>query len=353
INRIASGGVPVPGKRLSAHTPLAVFARHWAVAGAALNGNRTLALLHAGAALFAAGAAAGLYLRGLAFEYRAGWQSTFLDAGAVKLLLDMVLAPASLLTGIALPDAARLATLRLPEGTGENAAPWIHLYAVTLLLVVIVPRLALAAIAWVRARRLARNFPLPLADAYFGNLQRQHRGEAAVVHVLPYSYQLPIESVRGLNRLLQAVYGPATVVTIAQAVALGAEDRLRDARRHGPPPTLTVALFSLSATPEVENHAAFIATLARTLPADALLVAMVDESAFRARFGAESARLETRRAAWRKILASGIDIEPFFVALAGDDDITAAKARLGEQLHQNSSRLMQNQRFAAAVSAPV
>ena len=44
----------------------------------------------------------------LGLEYRAGWESTFLDAARVRALLGFALAPAAWLTGIALPDVARL-----------------------------------------------------------------------------------------------------------------------------------------------------------------------------------------------------------------------------------------------------
>ena len=48
------------------------------------------------------------------------------------------------------------------------------------------------------------------------------------------------------------------------------------------------------------------------------LVALVDESGFRARFGADSDRLESRRNAWRRILDSRSDIQPLFVDLAAE-----------------------------------
>ena len=352
IGRVA-GGLPADRRRAGARPPLAVFTAHWAVAGAPLNGARALAILHAAAAVFALGALGGLYLRGLAFEYRAGWESTFLDVSAVRTLLQAVLGPASLLTGIELPDAARLAAMRFPAGTGERAGGWIHLYAVTVLLAVVLPRIALAATdAW-RARRLAADFPIPLNDAYFQNLHRQHRGVAAVVQVRPYSFQPPVDSVRGLNRLMQQIFGTDTLVSVSAPVALGGEDRLREAGQpaaNGPATALTLALFSLSATPEVENHAAFMTALAASLPADAPLVALVDETAFQARFGADSSRLETRRAAWRKILASGIDRTPIFASL-GSDDLSAAKRHLTEVLNEISSRLVQNARFTADAKA--
>ena len=62
----------------------------------------------------------------------AGWDSTFLDATQVHRLLQVVLGPASVLTGLSLPDVAHLAQLRFSASPGENAGPWIHLLAVTI-----------------------------------------------------------------------------------------------------------------------------------------------------------------------------------------------------------------------------
>jgi hypothetical protein len=65
----------------------------WSQIAAPLYAARVARLLHFSAALFAAGIISGLYLRGLAFEYRAGWESTFLGAEAVHRLLSVLLAP--------------------------------------------------------------------------------------------------------------------------------------------------------------------------------------------------------------------------------------------------------------------
>ncbi|HSU42640.1 MAG TPA: DUF2868 domain-containing protein, partial [Casimicrobiaceae bacterium] len=121
---------------------LARFATDWPVLALPLWQRRAARLLHAGAAALALGAIAGLYLRGIALEYRAGWQSTFLDAADVARLLHAVLAPGAWLTRIPIPGEAHLQGIG-SASAGENAAPWIHLYAATILLVVIVPRLVL------------------------------------------------------------------------------------------------------------------------------------------------------------------------------------------------------------------
>ena len=128
---------------------------------------------------------------------------------------------------------------------------------------------------------------------------------------------------------MQKIYGKQTLVTVSPAVALGGEDRLGPLLAQLEPVALTVALFSLSATPETENHAAFVAALGAALSADAAVVALVDESAFLRRFGADSSRLADRRATWRRILASRADIEPVFVSLEADDLSERAAQAIG------------------------
>ena len=81
-------------------------------------------------------------------------------------IVTTVLAPASALSGIALPDAASFSALRFtPDnpGAGAPAAPWIHLIALTLALVVVVPRLVLAlacgVASWAPHRLVAQSLP--------------------------------------------------------------------------------------------------------------------------------------------------------------------------------------------------
>lgn len=133
----------------------------WLRHAAPLSAQRALLLMHSAAAALALGLMASLYLRGLVLDYRAGWQSTFLAPGMVQALLGALLAPASAVTGVPVADVAPLRLLPGAEASA-SAAPWIHLYAATLGLFVVLPRLLLAAWAARRARRLATHFPLPL-----------------------------------------------------------------------------------------------------------------------------------------------------------------------------------------------
>jgi hypothetical protein len=144
-------------------------AQLWARHAAPLAGARLALLLHTAAAGLALGLVAGLYLRGLVLDYRAGWQSTFLDAAAVQQVLGLLLKPASLITGIALPDVAPLRVGPGGDATA-TAAPWIHLLATTLALAVLLPRALLAWRAAARAGGLARHFPLSLDTPYFESL---------------------------------------------------------------------------------------------------------------------------------------------------------------------------------------
>ena len=113
---------------------------------------RGTAVMHWAAATLALGALLAMYWRGLVFDYQALWQSTFLSPQTAHSLISLVLAPAawlgSLLGGSALPDLASFQLLRAPAmnagNVGENAGRWIHWYAITVFLVVLLPRCLLA-----------------------------------------------------------------------------------------------------------------------------------------------------------------------------------------------------------------
>ena len=303
---------------------LARFGVEWPALAAPLWKQRIVALLHLGAATLAAGAIAGLYLRGVALEYRASWQSTFLDASDVAHLLSVVLAPGSWLTGIAIPDAQHLATIDA-DSAGENAARWIHLYAATLLLVVIVPRLALAGIAAFRAHRRASRLPLALREPYFERLLRAYREGTAQVVALPYSYDVPSAHRDGLARLLTRAFESPVDVAWKDAVAYG-DDALPDLAT--PAPSGAVVVFNLSATPESETQVAFVSALTERLGAAPVVV--VDTTDFSARFRDQPGRIAEREAAWRQALEP-IAVVPLFVRLA-DPDLRAAAPALAQRL---------------------
>ncbi len=290
----------------SSSPALARFAADWAQASASLNTARLATVLHAAAAVLALGVMVSMYARGSFFEFRAGWDSTFFDVSTMHRFVTLLLGPAAWLSGIGLPDEAAFAALRLDAGPGEVAARWIHLYALTLVGIVVLPRTLLAAWAGWQAHRMALAFALPLHEGYFQRLLPGKRGAAVAVRVLPYSYHLPHGRSEALRAVLVAECVGEPDVQVSASVPLGGED---DPERWLPGPahakaTMWVALFPLAATPERETHGAFLQVLAARLPAGARLIVLVDEAGFRERFGATDGarRLEQRREAWRGLM---------------------------------------------------
>ncbi len=289
------------------------FATEWSTLAAPLVAQRTAALLHLGAAALAAGAIAGLYVRGIALEYRAGWQSTFLTAADVAGILNVVLAPGAWLTGIVIPDATHLQTIG-GNSAGENAARWIHLYAATIAAVVIVPRLALALAAWLSQRRLARSMPLSLRDPYFQSLLRSWRRGTARIAAIAYSYAIPAANAQGLAQIATRALQSPVVIDWLPAIAYGNDEvpRIDSASQ-----TAVIAIFNLGATPERETHGAFVRALAAADPT-VTLIALVDTSEFVARFSDHPGRITERTDNWQRVLG-GVDCEPLFIALAHPD----------------------------------
>ena len=297
------------------------FATQWLRVSAPLNGERASALLHTASAALALGLIAGLYLRGLVLDYRAAWESTFLTAESAHAALAFLFAPAQALSGIGLPGVAGFEALRTAHSdtsAGAAAAPWIHLWALTLLMFVVLPRSLLAGWSTLRAQWLARRVALPLAEPYFQRLTQLQRGDAARVQVLPYANTPTPQAVLGLRALLADAFGERAALQIAPTLAFGAEDDA--AAQHTLPSgtTLAVALFDLAATPEAENHGRFVRLLAARAPAGAATIVLVDDTGFVRRFGSDTTRLTQRREAWR-LFAESLASVPVFAALDAPD----------------------------------
>jgi Protein of unknown function (DUF2868) len=269
------------------------FQRHWLQASAAPNTASAAALLHAAAAALALGMVLSLYLRGLVLDYRAGWQSTFLDAGQVQAALNLLLAPASHISGVGVPAVAGLQVLPDVAAVGP-AAPWLHLYATTLAVAVVVPRLLLAAAAHWRARRLAAAIELPWHEPYFERLLLAATAVRVRVQVWPHGAGWAEPAVDTLKTVLRQHFDAELDVQLEPPTAYGDEEP------RGPGKVVAggaqqLALFDLGATPEAETQGRFIEALKR---AGAVTV-LTDEASFQRRFASYPERLAQRRAAWR------------------------------------------------------
>jgi hypothetical protein len=298
------------------------FTPWWSRLAAPVWAARVSLGLHLAAAALGLGLLGGMYLRGLVLDYRVGWQSTFLQARTVQPLLSTLLAPATALTGIAVPDVAGIQALQVPPGAagpaasvGNSAAPWIHLYAAQLMLLVVLPRLALALAAALRARRLANGIALPLDEPYFRNLLMQQQGGARRLRVWPYALPSGESLLPKLQRLIERAFGTQAQLSVADGVAFGAEDDWHDELADG---EQALALFDMAATPEAENHGRFVQRLAAA--AGTPVTMLIDEARFKSRFAAD--RLQQRRQAWQA-LADHLGVPAVFVDLQADDHAQA------------------------------
>jgi hypothetical protein len=304
------------------------FAGDWAAASGELTDARLRRTLHLGAALFAVGMVAAMLLRARYMaEYEAGWSGTWAGAEQeIAALLRVVLGPASFLTGIPLPDAAQLQQLR---GGGQNAGNWLVLWAVTAVVFVIVPRLVLALLSFLKAEVLKRRLPIP-QDFYFRSLLRDALGEPGKARVVPYAVHPDADSRERLCRMLAAALGEKVSLIFDHPVAYGEEDQwiAQNASQLSGSDYL-VLLFSLSSTPEAENHGAFAAAVRRQLEGGPTsLIVLLEEGALRRRLkGSPSAerRVAERWQSWAAVLA-GAGLEPTPVSLEALDEDEAAQA---------------------------
>jgi hypothetical protein len=295
-------------------TPAAVFAdalieffAGWRRAAGPLLAARTRRMLHLAALAMVAGAVGGVYLRGIAFEYRVTWESTLLDAQAVQALLGVVLGPAALLLGVSIPNVAPLQA----PGSG-NAAIWIHLYATTAVLLVGLPRAALAAMEGWRARRLAADIPLALDEGYVRRLLAGWRGEALQIAAVPYSVELEARAAEKLRGLLHGFFGARSHVELHESTPYGAEiDAALPGGEQGgiePRRRCRVVLFNLAQTPESEVQGQFLRRLKlQAQEHDEDLLVLVDSSRYRASVSSAQ-RWRERMNAWREVAAhAGLD----------------------------------------------
>ena len=314
------------------HLPASVLARlvsDWSAVAAPLYGARTARLLHLAAALFAVGVVAGFYLRGLAFEYRAGWESTFLGSEAVHRLLALMLAPGVWLTGQPLPGVEALAAIRFGVSPPtENAALWLHRLAATIVIVVVAPRLFLALLNALIERQRSAHLIDRFDDPYFERLLRGYRSAPLNLTVIPYSYHPLPAALAGLQRVLARIFGSSAAMLCTPPVSYGEEDAAPSAARlDGNSPVF--ALFSLAATPENETQGAFVRAL-RSFASGAPVLLLVDEGPWRARFAADERRLAERRSAWRAQFAD-LALVPIFLDLS-TPDLAAAQSEIERRL---------------------
>src|SRR5258706_5663351 len=195
IRRLAARFVDTP--RQSGRTRAEIRARFlvsWQTVAARLNGQRVTMVLHLAAAAWGAGVALSLFIRGLVVEYKIGWESTFLSAEQVRAWLTGLFRPVLALFSMAPFTLSEISAMRFDAGNvaaTESGRRWVYLYAGLLLIVVIIPRLALAAFAWARVKLAARRLSIDLSESYFQQL---------IDRLIPARVKLWVQSHRDADR---------------------------------------------------------------------------------------------------------------------------------------------------------
>jgi hypothetical protein len=292
-------------------TGLRRFAAEWGALSQPMLFLRAKRLMHLAAALVAVGLVAGMYVRGIALRYEAGWESTFLGPHSAYALVTALYGPASALSGVSYGSVDDIKALRwTATGGGAEAATWIHLIAITALLYIVVPRLLAALAASFGLWRLFRSTPLPrsllgYARTLIMGVSSGRAGETA--SVVPYAYEPKESSISGLESLLAATLGANLKVQMRDAVKYGEEETVAS-RLAAAGATWHVVLMTLASTPEVENHGAFLTAFRDWLAknaASAPMLIVVDEGPYAARMRGEAAfeqRVQDRRALWREFI---------------------------------------------------
>jgi hypothetical protein len=242
--------------------------------------NRVRHLLHLGAACLALGIILSMYFRGLVLDYQATWESTFLSPAQVHGVLHGLLGPAAWLLNFPFPDVEDIAKLQAP-GHG-SAATWIHMWALTGLAGIVLPRVLFALVSARLAKKAAETFTLPLADPYYLQLLAPDRGRGIQIEIVPYSYQPSPAASEFLGKCLLDLVGNQATLHWREPLPYGQETLpwLKSDTSH----QMVVLLCNLAQTPETEVHGEVFRALqghAEISQGSHQLLLMLDQEAYR------------------------------------------------------------------------
>ncbi|MGH7796290.1 MAG: hypothetical protein ACREQ2_15580 [Candidatus Binatia bacterium] len=203
------------------------FWSHWVEAAQPLVAARWRRLLHGNALSLTAGAIAGMYVRGVFLRYEVIWTSTFItDEKTVSIWVEFTFAPAILASRIAGRDlSADIDIAQLMSPDGAPAASWIHLFVLTAILVIVIPRLVLAGVQGFYVRRAKANIQIDFDD-YFARLIRPQI-EALITQEIDRGVQNFAQTMA--NFVCERLYDNRIVPELAQFRASGG--RISDLRQ--------------------------------------------------------------------------------------------------------------------------
>lgn len=268
-------------------------------------GMRVRAWFHVAAALLALGSVAGMYAHGWSKEYRAVWESTLLDDAAAGKFLGTLFLPASKVTGVDIPLEQLPEMRRRSEASAAHpgpALPWIHLYAATLGLFVMMPRFLLVMLELSRAGGVVNRFTMEQEwQSYGERLLACAAGEGAAVEIITYGLS-ESEASHDRWRLWARQQWHDHGSAIFHAVPVGGEADF--VKGWKPSATRVLVIFNLAGTPEVEVHRWLAEALVERKERTMLLLAL-DDTDLKSRwssFADAEQRLKERDNSWRQMM---------------------------------------------------
>ena len=246
--------------------------------------------LHVAAALLAIGGAAALYARGWSREYRAVWESTLLSESGATAFFETLFKPASKVLPVTVP-LEQIAGMHRTLGKVEKPAPalpWIHLYAGTLLVLIVVPRLLLAGLG---AARCGRVIAQPARALHWGNylrtLLRAVEGGSERIQVLVHAIEPTAAHREVWDRGVRERFGGMARAEYVRIPA-GEEDEFAAAWQ--PVCANLVMLFNMATTPEAEVQRRLVSDVRQRLltkHAEPELVVLLDGTSLAGRWSPE------------------------------------------------------------------
>lgn len=248
-------------------------------------------VFHTAAIALALGIVAGMYMRGLAKEYTASWQSTFLNEKQVRVFTKTILGPGSLITRIPVPDPG-------PKNVPQPAGTWIHLWAASAVLFIVIPRLILINMARIEALRGQPDYRGEF-NSWLLSCRSLAAGHTQKADVFPVHYEPEPKTRDSLRLILQHLWGAQVSADFQPSVAYNAEEAPASAGLQ-----YVVLMFPLATTPETEIHGTLIRAMDESAPARRHRLIVLDAGGFELRFRSLpefSERLAARRSAWEKV----------------------------------------------------
>jgi hypothetical protein len=265
--------------------------------------RRFRAWLHIAAALLALGSAIGLYARGWSKEYRAVWESTLLNETQAQSFFGTLFKPAAAVLHLPLP-LDQVPAMHRTSGVVKSPAPalpWIHLYAGTLLVLVILPRALLAGLTvWRAHQALARRMSALGWHSYLVRTLRTVEGGQEIITALIHGTDATPAHREVWSRGVRERFGRMTEPEFI-SVHLGDEDDFVAAWKPAHP--RVVLVFNLATTPEAEVQRRFVLDVKRRLLSAqraAELVVLLDATSIGNRWSPE--KLANREKLWMDML---------------------------------------------------